>query len=26
VTAFPVEGQGGRLLGAVALFWEVEGR
>lgn len=24
VTAFPVEGQGGRLLGAVAIFWEVE--
>jgi PAS domain-containing protein len=24
VTAFPIEGQGGRLLGAVALFWEVD--
>ncbi len=24
VTAFPVEGQGGRHLGAVAVFWEVE--
>lgn len=23
VTAFPLEGQSGRLLGAVALFWEV---
>jgi hypothetical protein len=22
VTAFPVEGQGGRHLGAVAIFWE----
>jgi PAS domain-containing protein len=26
VTAFPVEGQGGRQLGAVAIFWEAEGR
>lgn len=25
VTAFPVEGQGGRFLGAAVLFWEVEG-
>ena len=24
VTAFPIEGQGGRHLGAVALFWESE--
>ncbi len=24
MTAFPLEGQGGRLLGAVALFWETE--
>ncbi len=24
VTAFPLEGQGGRNLGAVAIFWEVE--
>jgi PAS domain-containing protein len=24
VTAFPVEGQGGRFLGACVLFWEVE--
>jgi PAS domain-containing protein len=24
LTAFPVEGQGGRLLGAVAIFWEME--
>ena len=24
VTAFPLEGQGGRYLGAVAIFWEVE--
>jgi hypothetical protein len=23
VTAFPLEGQGGRCLGAVAIFWEV---
>jgi PAS domain-containing protein len=25
-TAFPVEGQGGRQLGAVAIFWEADGR
>ena len=25
VTAFPLEGQGGRHLGAVAIFWEAEG-
>ncbi len=25
VTAFPLEGQAGRHLGAVAIFWEVEG-
>jgi PAS domain-containing protein len=25
ITAFPLEGQGGRQLGAVAIFWEVEG-
>lgn len=25
VTAFPLEGQGGRQLGAVAIFWEVPG-
>jgi PAS domain-containing protein len=25
VSAFPVEGQGGRQLGAVAMFWEVPG-
>jgi PAS domain-containing protein len=25
VTAFPLEGQGGRLLGAVAIFWEQPG-
>ena len=24
VSAFPIEGQGGRHLGAVAIFWEVE--
>jgi PAS domain-containing protein len=24
VTAFPVEGQGGRMLGAAVLFWEIE--
>ncbi len=24
VTAFPIEGQGGRHLGAVAIFWEAE--
>ena len=24
VTAFPVEGQGGRVLGAAVLFWEIE--
>jgi PAS domain-containing protein len=24
ITAFPLEGQGGRQLGAVAIFWEVE--
>jgi len=24
VTAFPLEGQGGRYLGAVAIFWEVD--
>ena len=25
VTAFPLEGQGGRHLGAVAIFWEIDG-
>jgi PAS domain-containing protein len=25
-SAFPIEGQGGRQLGAVAIFWEVESR
>jgi len=25
ITAFPLEGQGGRHLGAVAIFWEAEG-
>jgi PAS domain-containing protein len=25
VTAFPIEGQGGRHLGAVAIFWEANG-
>lgn len=25
VTAFPLEGQGGRHLGAVAIFWEADG-
>jgi PAS domain-containing protein len=25
ITAFPIEGQGGRFLGAAVLFWEVEG-
>jgi PAS domain-containing protein len=25
VAAFPIEGQGGRQLGAVAIFWEVAG-
>ena len=25
VTALPLEGQGGRYLGAVAIFWKVEG-
>lgn len=25
VTAFPIEGQAGRHLGAVAIFWEVDG-